>query len=471
MPSLILDLQTLLYMSYVLNAIISCLLVVSGRTFPGAWLWVLGQSLLATGTISDALPSSVPSWIPLVFGNTAYSAACLSYSHSVWMFRFKQPFPAWLYCIIPLQLLSFVWAFYEPYIVRTQIFSVWMALGGLYTGGLLLWKVERRFSLSNALTAIPFVALGLVSVLRLIHFHFFLTESQLASETGVTVWYVAGAILLSTITLFGYFMMTGIRSEQVLIHKDEQIEARNKKLMEAARSKDLFFAIVAHDLRAPIGGAARYVRKHLFGKMSGLEAKYTEVEILASSLEKTNDFLEKLLWWSKAQLADWVPPKAPLALEQIFSQSLSRIRPMAEVKLINISVSAPPYPAPCADVESVHLILGNLLSNAVKFSRNGSTIRIEVGMEASMCRIRVVDSGVGMDQATIDRLFKIEHKLSTIGTSNERGNGLGLILAQSLARRNNGNLLIESKPGVGTQASLWLPTCMSESPAPTPTTE
>jgi signal transduction histidine kinase len=62
-----------------------------------------------------------------------------------------------------------------------------------------------------------------------------------------------------------------------------------------------------------------------------------------------------------------------------------------------------------------------------------------------------------MDQRSVDRLFRIEDKLTTPGTSDEQGGGLGLILAQSLAQRNDGRITIESTPGVGTKAHLWLP--------------
>jgi signal transduction histidine kinase len=192
--------------------------------------------------------------------------------------------------------------------------------------------------------------------------------------------------------------------------------------------------------------------------MTGLENKFTEVETLASALEKTNEFLEKLLWWSRAQLQDWVPEQVPIDLSRVLDQSLALVRSAAEMKEIAIHCDPLPYPRPLADPESVQLILGNLLSNAVKFSLPGRPIRVSVGTELDLCTISILDEGVGMDPATIDRLFRIEDKLTTHGTGGERGSGLGLILAQSLAERNNGGITIESLPGKGTKATLWLPT-------------
>jgi signal transduction histidine kinase len=457
MDSFFTDLHTVLFLTYLTNAALSSLLAWSGRNFHGAWFWVLAQSLLAAGTVSDALPPQTPSWIPLILGNGAYAASCLVYSHSVWLFRFSRAFPRWLYFLIPIQLLSFVFALNQPYLVRALVFSSWMTLGALATGALLLWRVERRFWLSNTLTALPFLFLGVFSWIRVVHLFLLAGQNQAYQVPELNVAYVTGAILLSTITLFGYFMMTGIQGERVVQQMGEEIRGQNHELVEAGRAKDLFFAIVAHDLRGPIGGAARYVRKHLYGKMTGLEPKFAQVETLSASLEKTNDFLEKLLWWSRSQLKDWAPKKVRLPLETLLEQSLSLIRSAADLKEISIQVQPPPFPVAWGDVESIQLILGNLLSNAVKFSFPGKSIRILAVEMHATCRVTVEDEGVGMDQRSVDRLFRIEDKLTTPGTSDEQGGGLGLILAQSLAQRNDGRITIESTPGVGTKAHLWLP--------------
>ncbi len=457
MPELINSMQIILCLTYLTNACLSMFLAGSGRNFKGAWLWVLAQSLMALGTVGDALPPQVPPWIPLILGNCAYAAAGIFYSHSVWVFRFKHPFPRWLYALLLLQVLTFCLAFTKPYLVRSLVFSAWMSIGPLFTAALLLWKVERRFRLPNTLTALPFLFLGLASVSRLMVLASLSIRGEVLKLSEQNVWYIAGAILLSTITLFGYFMMSWLQTIRVLNKKDFEIEARNAKLVEAGRSKDLFFAIVAHDLRGPIGGAARYVRKHLFGKMSGLEAKHAEVETLALSLDKTYEFLEKLLWWSRSQLEGWAPAKTEIHLEHCLSHAVELLKSRSEPKNSNIIISKGPYPRILADPESIQVIVNNLLSNAVKYSQPGGNIHINVSEEGGFCRIGIEDEGVGMDQSTLDRLFRIEDKLSTLGTSQEMGNGLGLILAKSLAERNNGKITLHSRLGQGTQASLWLP--------------
>lgn len=461
-----LDIETLgfiLFLIYLGNTVLSALLALSGRTFQGAWLWVSAQGLMALGALLVYLRPLEAPWV-LVLGNGLLVTSCLPFAHAIWSFRFELPFPKLLYAIVPLVVLSLWLVAGQPFSTRVVVVSSWLTVGSFLPALLLLRGVERRYRLANHLTALPFLVTSAASLVRLVWNGFFPAPEEYLTQQGGNGWYMVGAMVISTVTLFGYFMMTAVRAEQVVGLKDEAIEARNHKLIESGRAKDLFFSIIAHDLRGPIGGAARYVRKHLMGKMTGLESKYPEVEVLASALEKTNEFLEKLLWWSRAQLQDWTPILGPVDLSRTFDHALSLARSSADLKEITLELAPGPYPRPLADPESVQLILGNLLSNAVKFSLPGHPIRITTGEENGLCRITVEDHGVGMDAATLDRLFHIEDKLSTHGTKGERGSGMGLLLAQSLAERNRGGVAIESDPGVGTRATLWLPIQDSESP-------
>jgi signal transduction histidine kinase len=459
---LLANLELLLFCAYFVNALLSVLLAVSGLNFRGAWLWLLAQTLMAVGTLGDALPAAFPAWTSLVVGNCAYAAACLCYSHSVWVFRSHRPFPRAAYLLVLVQAASFVLAYGRPYLVQTLVFSAWMGAGSLAAAALLLWKVERRFWLANGLTALPFLVLGISSFSRIAVLGKLSARAEVSPASAQNVWYVAGAILLSTVMLFGYYMMSWIQTRYQLGRKDEEIRARNAKLEEAAKAKDLFFTIIAHDIRSPIAGAARYVRKHLIQRPEGLADKAAELETLAATLEKTSDYLEKLLWWSRAQLRDWSPPKTVVPLGDCLQEALVLLRSRLDMKKISVALPAPPFPPVKADRESVQLILNNLLSNAVKYSRPGQSVEVSWTLEAGFCRLCVQDRGTGMSQETLARLFRIEEKVSAVGTAAELGSGLGLILARSLAERNGCRIGLDSRLGEGTSAYLWLPLAEGE---------
>jgi signal transduction histidine kinase len=282
-------------------------------------------------------------------------------------------------------------------------------------------------------------------------------ETGLMSMTGYNAWFYLGALLMGSITSFGYFLLGSLHYSQLVEKRDREISRQTEVLREQNRTKDLFFSIIAHDLRGPISGAARYTRKHLLGKMTGLEPKFREVETLAASLDRTNEYLEKLLWWSKTQLRDWVPSWTEVNLERVFAEVERMVAPMAAAKSIRLAFPAVPPVQVMGDEECVTLILVNLVSNAIKFSHPGSEVAVETARARSSFELTVVDHGVGMDDATQERLFSIENKLSTPGTMGEAGSGMGLILAQTLAQRNNGGLEIRSQPSVGTRVTFWLP--------------
>jgi signal transduction histidine kinase len=457
MTRLLANLEFLLFCTYLVNALLSMLLAGSGLNFRGAWLWVLAQSLMAIGTLGDALPPGCPEWMPTIVGNSAYVIAFICYSHSVWVFRSRLRFPRPVYALAVVQVVSFVLTYNQAYIVRAILFSSWMSIGSLITAGLLLWKVERRFWVANGLTALPFLVLGISSLSRILVLRTLSSRVEVLRASQQNVWYIAGAILLSSVLLFGYFMMSWIQTKYILGRKDQEIQARNIKLVEAARTKDLFYAIIAHDIRGPVDGAARYVRKHLFDHDSDLEKRTKDMKTLAITLEKTSDYLEKLLLWSRTQLEDWSPQKTVISLEGCINQAVSLMQSQLDMKHIIITVQPPPYPPVRADRESIQLILNNLLSNAVKYSRPTQTVQISFELLPGFCRLTIQDHGTGMSPETIARLFRIEDKLSVVGTAAELGNGLGLILAQGLADRNGCRIELDSRLGEGTAAHLYVP--------------
>ncbi|NLT49488.1 MAG: hypothetical protein GXX85_01055 [Ignavibacteria bacterium] len=105
----------------------------------------------------------------------------------------------------------------------------------------------------------------------------------------------------------------------------------------------------------------------------------------------------------------------------------------------------------------VKTIFRNLMSNAIKFTDRGGKIDIKVELNDENILIKVKDTGVGMEQGKINKLFQIDQNVSSAGTQNEEGSGLGLILCKEFIHLNKGEISVKSQQGKGTEFSFTLP--------------
>ena len=102
-------------------------------------------------------------------------------------------------------------------------------------------------------------------------------------------------------------------------------------------------------------------------------------------------------------------------------------------------------------------VLRNLLSNAIKFTSQYGIIKIKVEKDDKMVKVSVIDNGVGISNQDQEKLFKIDSNPTTIGTSQEKGTGLGLILCKDFVERNGGKIWVESELEKGSSFIFTIP--------------
>ena len=110
-----------------------------------------------------------------------------------------------------------------------------------------------------------------------------------------------------------------------------------------------------------------------------------------------------------------------------------------------------------ADKNMILTVIRNLINNALKFTNEGGQIIVSAKDEADICRISVEDTGVGMDDKTVTKLFRLDENVTTTGTSGETGTGLGLIICKEFIDKNNGQIKAESRIGSGSTFTIILP--------------
>jgi PAS domain S-box-containing protein len=232
---------------------------------------------------------------------------------------------------------------------------------------------------------------------------------------------------------------------------DEEIQKRNTQLSRINSEKDKFFSIIAHDLRSPFHGLLG-----LTGLMATEIHKMSSEEITESSKSLNNlvgnlySLLENLLQWAQMQRGEisFIPRKFNLSGIALHNIRLILERAMQKgIIIINeISLTELVF----ADEQMINAIFRNLLSNAVKFTRrDGKVIVRAKKVNNGMVEISISDTGVGISESNIKKLFKIEEKVSSIGTEGELSTGLGLFICKEFVEKHGGQIWVESRKNVG----------------------
>lgn len=236
------------------------------------------------------------------------------------------------------------------------------------------------------------------------------------------------------------------------------IEQQNRELRELNASKDKFLSILAHDLKNPIAGVI--TTSQLVVKMyEALEDKerLSYVEEIHSSSERILHILEDLLQWSRSQSGRIEYNPEQIQLHRVTYEAIAAHEQAAEEKNITVHNTIDDSITALGDRNMIAAVIRNLLSNAVKFTHSGGEITLSAEERATHVNYRVADTGVGIPPEHMDRLFKIDGALSTPGTNNEKGTGLGLILCKEFIEKNKGAITVESTPGKGTVFTFTLP--------------
>lgn len=237
-----------------------------------------------------------------------------------------------------------------------------------------------------------------------------------------------------------------------------ELSEKNEQLHELNANKDKFFSIIAHDLRSPFNALLGYTEliNDQFDTLS--QAKLKEyLGKLQGSAERLYALLENLLTWSRIQrgIMEYSPERIELAT--IAADNVALFLSNAERKQLTLANSIQSNIVVYADYAMANTVMRNLISNALKFTPTGGTVAISARQGAQHVEVTLSDTGVGMDAATIAQLFRIDAQHTTIGTSGERGTGLGLLLCHDLVKKNGGEIWVESEVGKGTTFRFTLP--------------
>lgn len=267
-------------------------------------------------------------------------------------------------------------------------------------------------------------------------------------EVSLTAMPVDGKIMLYTIW----------RDITKRKENEKKLSDYRKKLENTNRTKDKMLSIIGHDLRNPILGLKSLIQMIIedLNTMNKDKIKET-LEILLSTTGSTYDLLENLLTWANSQQNKIPFEPEEFVINHIINDNIAVVKNAAENKNIqlinNIDIDIYVY----ADKNMISFIIRNLISNAVKFTEFGGQIIISHKKIGNYQEISIIDNGVGIEEKKQKEIFDEEFYISTLGTNNEKGSGLGLMLCNDFIHRNNGEIGVISKIGIGSTFFVKLP--------------
>ena len=231
-----------------------------------------------------------------------------------------------------------------------------------------------------------------------------------------------------------------------------------KKLLQLNADKDRFISILGHDLRSPFNvllGLSELllenIRKYDIGEIENL------VNNIKSSAQNTYILLEDLLIWVRAESGKIPFKPQKLNFTIICHDVIENLELNAKIKTITINYFAADEISVFADIDMLKMVLRNLISNAIKFTNNGGQIDISIEKTDSTITISVLDNGIGITPNNLTKLFDISKVLSTTGTAEEPGTGLGLLLCKEYVEKHGGKIWVESEYGKGSEFKFTLP--------------
>ncbi len=260
-----------------------------------------------------------------------------------------------------------------------------------------------------------------------------------------------------TIELFGR-MIDLKKAKKTISQQKEELENHREQLKALNASKDKFFSIIAHDLRNPIAGFLNLteVLTNNFDVFSEKESKEF-IEVMNQASKQLYNLLENLLQWSRSQTGIITYEPKFVYVKKMVDNTIGALMINIENKSIKINVNIDEKTLVFVDENMITTVIRNLISNAIKFSHPNGLISFRCAKKDEQVELSVIDNGVGIKKEDQAKLFRIDQHITTQGTSDEKGTGLGLILCKEFIEKNDGKVRVESELNKGSAFIFTLP--------------
>lgn len=278
-------------------------------------------------------------------------------------------------------------------------------------------------------------------------------EQQIKFDWRVKI-FLTVAITLLLLTAFLIFLNQRKTTRLNII-----ISTQKRELEQLGRVKDRIFSVVSHDMRTPVNSLISFIQLLEGGNIE--QDKLTRyASSLRNNLSYTSTMMENLLNWAASQMQGFNPHLEVLNIRDLVSEVAQSLQDQAKQKHITVANNLTEQILCKADANMLSLVIRNLLNNGIKFTPENGRIDICAITNSENVQLKIADTGVGLSMGQINHFNKSEYLgagESSLGTNNEKGTGLGLMLCRTFITLMEGEIKVGQNEGGGTIFTITLP--------------
>lgn len=234
-----------------------------------------------------------------------------------------------------------------------------------------------------------------------------------------------------------------------------RIREQYSELEKLSLEKTKLISVLGQDLRGPLNAIASVLELLTSYPVPEQRARELQKGLLQTT-RNTSDVLSNLLLWTSRQMKGITVELQRIRLLEIMQKLVTGQQNLAEQKSITLSVDISEDIYLLADANLLELALRNVLNNALKFTGDKGLVEVIAEVGEHTAAIKVIDNGIGMMPEQMDQLFSLNIH-STVGTNNEKGIGLGLVLTKEFIEAQGGTISAESREGFGSTFTIRMP--------------
>ncbi len=269
---------------------------------------------------------------------------------------------------------------------------------------------------------------------------------------------VTGGVILVIVLCLAVVIYSFLKTK---IKLNKQLEEQKEALIALNNTKDKFFSIISHDLRGPVNNISGLISVTRYSiEDNNPDEMKDMIDKMETSANRLVKLLDNLLQWALQQRGHFPYEPENLSVKNLLDEASEMFGDMASAKNIAVDIQVEKDFTLFVDENTASTIVRNLLNNAIKFTPVGGNVKVQAEKDGSTNYgiLRFVDDGVGIPRNKLDKLFTLDEKITTKGTSGESGLGLGLQLVYDFVQLNKGEIQVDSKEAEGTTFTVKLPT-------------